>query len=97
MCVAETDCKLPEFYQGMDLPYISSLHCTCVHIINLRIFFYDEYPAHLAAYNGNLQLLSMLISEGHCHINQTDPLGCSPAHKGFQKVRSLYQNDTRST
>ncbi|XP_065887537.1 ankyrin repeat domain-containing protein 42-like [Dysidea avara] len=41
----------------------------------------DEYPAHFAAYNGNLQLLSMLISEGHCHINQPDPLGCSPAHK----------------
>lgn len=41
----------------------------------------DEYPAHLAAYNGNLHLLSMLISEGHCHINQSDPLGCSPAHK----------------
>lgn len=77
MNVAEKDCKLPEFYQGM-LTFKSFKTYFKKYLLD------DEYPAHLAAYNGNLQLLSMLISEGHCHINQSDPLGCSPAHKGHQ-------------
>lgn len=77
MNVAEKDCKLPEFYQGV-LTFKSFKTYLKKYLLD------DEYPAHLAAYNGNLQLLSMLISEGHCHINQSDPLGCSPAHKGHQ-------------
>ena len=33
-----------------------------------------EFPAHAAAREGNLQLLSMLIKEGHCGINDWDQL-----------------------
>ena len=76
--VVETDCKLPEFYKGIS--FVKKMFLIIFFFCNF--FVDDEYPAHLAAYNGNLQLLSMLISEGHCHINQTDPLGCSPVHKG---------------
>lgn len=41
-----------------------------------------EFPAHVAAREGNLQLLSMLIKEGHCGINDKDRNGSTPAHKG---------------
>ena len=41
-----------------------------------------EFPAHAAAREGNLQLLSMLIKEGHCGINDRDKNGSTPAHKG---------------
>ena len=41
-----------------------------------------EFPAHEAAKKGNLQLLSMLIKEGHCGINDKDQHGSTPAHKG---------------
>jgi ankyrin repeat domain-containing protein 42 len=40
-----------------------------------------DYPAHVAAYHGSLQLLSMLIDEGHCGINDQDMWGATPAHK----------------
>ena len=41
-----------------------------------------EFPAHAAAREGNLQLLSMLIKEGHCGINDRGKNGSTPAHKG---------------
>lgn len=42
----------------------------------------DEYPAHVASYHGNTQLLSMLVHEGRCGVNDRDPGGSVPAHKG---------------
>ena len=39
-----------------------------------------EFPVHAAAREGNLQLLSMLIKEGHCGINDRDKNGSTPAH-----------------
>ena len=42
----------------------------------------SAYPAHNAAHNGNLELLSLLILEGHCSVNQKDTAGSTPAHKG---------------
>ena len=41
-----------------------------------------KFPAHTAAREGNVQLLSMLIKEGHCGINDKDQQGATPAHKG---------------
>lgn len=40
-----------------------------------------------AAYVGNLQLLSMLILEGHCNVNQQDKAGSTPAHKGKCQIK----------
>lgn len=42
----------------------------------------EEYPAHSAAQLGNLQLLNMLIQEGHCTVNDRDKHNTTPAHKG---------------
>lgn len=42
----------------------------------------EEYPAHAAASVGNLQLLSMLIQEGHCGVNDRNTNSATPAHKG---------------
>ncbi len=41
-----------------------------------------EYKAHVAAKQGNLQLLSMLIKESHCGVNDRDSQGSTPLHKG---------------
>ena len=41
-----------------------------------------EYPAHAAAHEGNVELLGMLIHEGHCGVNDKDHMGATPAHKG---------------
>jgi hypothetical protein len=41
-----------------------------------------EYPAHAAAHEGNVELLGMLIHEGHCGVNDRDHMGATPAHKG---------------
>lgn len=40
-----------------------------------------------AAYVGNLQLLTMLILEGHCNVNQQDKAGSTAAHKGDSNKR----------
>jgi ankyrin repeat domain-containing protein 42 len=41
----------------------------------------DDDGGIKAAYEGNLQLLSMLVLEGHCNVNHTDKYGSTPAHK----------------
>ena len=51
-----------------------------------------EFPAHAAAREGNLQLLSMLIKEGHCGINDRDKNGSTPAHKGV--ISFVVDNDS---
>ena len=45
-----------------------------------------EYKAHVAAKEGNLQLLSMLVKESHCGINDRDGQESTPLHKG--KIRA---------
>ncbi|XP_064394153.1 ankyrin repeat domain-containing protein 42-like [Halichondria panicea] len=41
----------------------------------------DEFPGHTAASEGNVQLLGMLLVEGHCHVNDQDSHGSTAAHK----------------
>ena len=50
----------------------------------LLVFLYtgDEFPGHTAASQGNVQLLSMLLIEGHCGVNDQDTHGSTAAHKG---------------
>lgn len=43
-----------------------------------------------AAYEGNLQLLSMLVLEGRCNVNQQDKGGSTPAHKGNCHIKRRY-------
>lgn len=41
-----------------------------------------SFPAHVAAYNGELDHLRMLIENGVVNINERDDKGSTPAHKG---------------
>ncbi|XP_062499177.1 ankyrin repeat domain-containing protein 42-like [Corticium candelabrum] len=39
------------------------------------------YPAHMAAYQGDLQVLQSLVSRGIAGVNDRDDTNCTPAHK----------------
>ena len=41
-----------------------------------------SYPAHLAAYSGDLEHLENLIEKGVSNINEQDEKGSTAAHKG---------------
>lgn len=48
-------------------------------------FFFSldlAFPAHVAAYNGDLAQLKMLIETGVVSVNERDDKGSVPAHKG---------------
>lgn len=40
------------------------------------------FPAHAAAYNGDLSHLRMLIETGVVSVNERNDKGSTPAHKG---------------
>ena len=40
------------------------------------------FPAHVAAYTGDLTHLKMLIDNGIVNINERDDKGATPLHKG---------------
>ncbi len=40
------------------------------------------FPAHVAAYSGDLAHLRMLVDNGIVNINERDDKGSTPAHKG---------------
>lgn len=40
------------------------------------------FPAHVAAYNGDLAQLKMLIETGVVSVNERDDKGSTPSHKG---------------
>ena len=40
------------------------------------------FPAHVAAYKGDLAYLQMLVETGVVSINERDDKGATPAHKG---------------
>lgn len=40
------------------------------------------FPAHVAAYTGDLDHLRMLVENGVININERDEKGSTPAHKG---------------
>lgn len=42
------------------------------------------FPAHVAAYNGDLAQLKMLIETGVVSVNERDDKGSTPAHKGTE-------------
>ena len=40
------------------------------------------FPAHMAAYKGDLAYLQMLVETGVVSINERDDKGATPSHKG---------------
>lgn len=57
--------------------YILTTVCLCL-ILDLA------FPAHVAAYNGDLAQLKMLIETGVVSVNERDDKGSTPAHKGTE-------------
>ncbi len=47
------------------------------------------YPAHSAAYAGDLARVRYLIESGIVNVNERDHQGCTPLHKG-ENSTSLY-------
>lgn len=45
------------------------------------------FPAHVAAYNGDLAQLKMLVETGVVSVNERDDKGSTPAHKGTECPR----------
>lgn len=65
-------------------PYLRFLsilmsHNSCAYYVVLVDL---AFPAHVAAYNGDLPQLKMLIETGVVSINERDSKGSTPAHKG---------------
>lgn len=52
------------------------------------------FPAHVAAYTGDLDHLRMLVENGVININERDEKGSTPAHKGtmINELKSTSQN-----
>ena len=42
----------------------------------------DGFPSHSAASEGNAQILGMLLTKGHCGVDDRDQHDATAAHKG---------------
>lgn len=47
------------------------------------------FPAHIAAYQGDLEHLKMLVENGIVNINERDNKGSTPAHKGSTTPQAI--------
>ena len=69
----------------------------CLFVKNVSFFSLDlAFPAHVAAYNGDLAQLKMLIETGVVSVNERDDKGSTPAHKGtawFLFIFALLANE----
>jgi len=50
------------------------------------------FPAHVAAYGGDLEHLRMLVDNHIVNINERDDKGSTPAHKGIFITKKLTTN-----
>ena len=48
------------------------------------IFVDLAFPAHVAAYSGDIEHLRMLIDNGIVNLNERDDKGSTLAHKGYR-------------
>lgn len=67
----------------MKVTYIIATHAWFSVYDNVIIA--AEYPAHDASDTGNLSLLTTLIQNGKCSINERDKFGSTLVHKGMTK------------
>ena len=73
--------------------------CDCSHLnVSYGILSSDlSYPAHLAAYSGDLEHLQNLVEKGVSNINEQDEKGSTAAHKGMVKNESFQWINTGSS
>ena len=46
------------------------------------------FPAHVAAFNGDLDHIKLLVEQGVININERDDKGSTIAHKGNHSITS---------
>lgn len=61
-----------------------------------------SFPAHVAAFNGDLGHLKLLVEQGVININERDDKGCTPLHKAagqgqLNVVQWLIENGANAT
>jgi hypothetical protein len=62
----------------------------------LKLFYIATdlaFPAHVAAYTGDLEHLRMLIENQIVNINERDDKGSTPAHKGMSSLYRLQHTE----
>lgn len=67
-----------QFYKDQVVEYINNIEWERDHPEEAENL---AFPAHVAAYNGDLTHLKMLIENGIVNINERDDKGSTPAHK----------------
>ena len=58
------------------------LFLTSNYPIHFAILSDLTFPAHVAAYKGDLAYLQMLVETGVVSVNERDDKGATPSHKG---------------
>jgi hypothetical protein len=66
------------------MQYFCLSHYYYFFLLTTSTFFTVDlaFPAHAAAYNGDLSHLRMLIETGVVSVNERNDKGSTPAHKG---------------
>ncbi|KAK3092458.1 hypothetical protein FSP39_003038 [Pinctada imbricata] len=67
-----------QFYKDLVIEYINGIEWERDHPEEAENL---AFPAHVAAYNGDLDHLRMLVENGVININERDDKGATPAHK----------------
>ncbi|XP_031566533.1 ankyrin repeat domain-containing protein 42-like [Actinia tenebrosa] len=67
-----------QFYKNECMEYLKAVEYDLLHPEDEENL---AFPAHVAAYNGDLPQLKMLIETGVVSINERDSKGSTPAHK----------------
>ena len=51
--------------------------------LSFSLYLDLTFPAHMAAYKGDLAYLQMLVETGVVSVNERDDKGATPSHKGM--------------
>ena len=59
----------------------------CWYILAYYLFYFKDlaFPAHMAAFNGDIDHIKLLVDQGVININERDDKGSTIAHKGIFK------------
>ncbi|XP_067039785.1 ankyrin repeat domain-containing protein 42-like isoform X1 [Acropora muricata] len=85
-----------QFYKKDCIDYLNAVEYDLLHPEDEENL---AFPAHVAAYNGDLAQLKMLIETGVVSVNERDDKGSTPAHKAagnghVQVLQWLVENGT---
>ena len=55
------------------------------------------FPAHVAAFNGDLDHIKLLVEQGVININERDEKGSTIAHKGTHTCKNCVDHKIQNT